>query len=121
VQEFGHYSTSKECPLYPKNQAKSEKASGFANVTRQEEQEASIFLSIVEEETEQVQEYEVNNAMQQQGVQLTELLLDNAANISIIHPALLSDIRSAKRKIKVKGVGGVQMVVDEVGTLEGFF
>ena len=107
--------------MYPKNQAKSEKESGFANVTRQEEQEASIFLSIVEEETEQVQEYEVNNAMQQQGVQLTELLLDNAANISIIHPALLSDIRLAKRKIKVKGVGGVQMVVDEVGTLEGFF
>jgi hypothetical protein len=80
-----------------------------------------MFLSIVEEDTEEVKEYEVNNAMQQQGLQLTKMLLDNAANISIIHPALLSDIRPAKRKIRVKGVGGVQMVVYEVGTLEGFF
>jgi hypothetical protein len=70
---------------------------------------------------EEVQEYEVNNAVQQQGVELTKVLLDNAANISVIHPSLLSNIRQAERKIKVKGVGGVQMVVDKVGTLEGFF
>jgi hypothetical protein len=120
-KEFGYYSTLKECPLHPKNQAKIDEASGFANVKWQEEQEASMFLSIIEEETEQVQEYKVTNVMQQQGVQLTKVLLDNAANISIIHPALLSDIRPAKRKIRVKGVGGVQMVVDEVGTLGGFF
>jgi hypothetical protein len=35
--EYGHYSSSKECPLHPKNQAKSEDASGFANATWQEE------------------------------------------------------------------------------------
>jgi len=39
------------------------------------------------------------NAMKQQGVQLTEILLDNALNISIIHPALLTNIRSASKKI----------------------
>ena len=121
-KEFEHYSMSKECPLHSKNQAiKGKEASGFANATWQEEQGASMFLSIIEEETEQVQEYKVTNVMQQQGVQLTKVLLDNAANISIIHLALLSDIRPAKRKIRVKGVGGVQMVVDEVGTLGGFF
>jgi hypothetical protein len=80
-----------------------------------------MFLSIVNDKMEEVQEYEVNNAVQQQGVELTKVLLDNAANISVIHPSLLSNIRQAERKIKVKGVGGVQMVVDKVGTLEGFF
>jgi hypothetical protein len=79
-----------------------------------------MFLSIIDQETEEVQEYEVNNAVQQQGVELTEVLLDNAANISVMHPSLLSDIRRAERKIRVKGVGGVQMIVDKVGTLEGF-
>jgi hypothetical protein len=68
-KEFGHYSMSKECPLHSKNQAiKGKEASGFANATWQEEQGASMFLSIVDNETGEVQEYEVNNAMQQQGV-----------------------------------------------------
>jgi len=121
AKDLSHYSTSKERPLHPKNQAKSNEATGFANATWQEEQEASIFLSIVDDETEEVQEYEVNNAVQQQGVELTEVLLDNAANISMMHPSLLSDIRQAERKIKVKGIGSIQMIVDKVGTLEGFF
>ena len=119
--EYGHNSSSKECPLHPKNQAKSEDATGFANATWQEEQEASMFLSIADTETKEVQEYEINKAVQEQGVKLTEVLLDNAANISVMHPSLLSDIRRAERKIRVKGVGGVQMIVDKVGTLEGFF
>jgi len=62
-------------------------------VTWQEEQEASMFLSIADTETKEVQEYEINNAVQEQGVELTEVLLDNAANISMMHPSLLSDIR----------------------------
>jgi len=109
-KEFGHYSMSKECPLHSKNQAiKGKEASGFANATWQEEQGASMFLSIVDNETGSTP---CSNG---------KLLLDNTANISIIHPALLSDIRPAERKIKVKGVGGVQMEVYEVETLEGFF
>jgi hypothetical protein len=52
--EYGHYSTSKECPLHPKNQAKSDEATGFANVTWQEEPQASMFLSIVDDEMEEV-------------------------------------------------------------------
>jgi len=35
--EYRHYSTSKECPLHPKNQAKSDEATGFTNATWQEE------------------------------------------------------------------------------------
>ena len=66
---------------------------GFANATWQEEQEASMFLSIADTETKEVQEYEINKAVQEQGVKLTEVLLDNAANISVMHPSLLSDIR----------------------------
>jgi hypothetical protein len=54
-------------------------------------------------------------------VELTKVLLDNAANISMMHPSLLSNIRQAERKLKVKGIGGIQMIVDKVGTLEGFF
>jgi len=52
-----------------------------------------MFLSIADTETKEVQEYEINKAVQEQGVKLTEVLLDNAANISMMHPSLLSDIR----------------------------
>jgi hypothetical protein len=58
--------------------------------------------------------------MWQQVVQLTKILLDNAANISMIHPTLLQNIRTASKKIQIKGVSGVQIVMDEVSTLEGF-
>jgi len=34
---------------------------------------------------------------------------------------MLSDVRPAERKIRVSGVGGVQLIVDKVGMLDGFF
>ena len=34
---------------------------------------------------------------------------------------LLKDVQPAERRIKMKGVGGLQMVVDQQGILEGFF
>jgi hypothetical protein len=34
---------------------------------------------------------------------------------------LLRDVKSAEKKIRVKGVGGVQLIVDKVGMLDGFF
>ncbi len=55
------------------------------------------------------------------GLSLTEVLLDNQANISIMHPMLLEDIRPAPKKVKVNGVGGKQMIVDKMGMLPGFF
>jgi hypothetical protein len=51
----------------------------------------------------------------------TEILLDNQADISIIHPKLLENVRPVGRHIKVKEVGGVQMVVSKKGELKNFF
>lgn len=51
----------------------------------------------------------------------TKLLLDTQADLSLIHPALLEDVKKAPKSIKVKGVGGMQLVVDDVGELNGFF
>jgi hypothetical protein len=69
-----------------------------------------------------VQEYEVNSAVNvTQKLTCTEILLDNQADISIIHPKLLENVRPAERNIKVKGVGGVQMVVSKKGELRIFF
>jgi hypothetical protein len=49
------------------------------------------------------------------------VLLDNKADISIMHPLLLRDIKPAEKKIRVSGVGGVQLIFDIVGVLGGFF
>jgi hypothetical protein len=38
-----------------------------------------------------------------------------------MHPCLLTDAKQAKKKIKVSGVGGVQLIVNKVGFLDGFF
>ncbi len=68
------------------------------------------------------QEYVVNNVVNTtQALTLTDVLLDNAADISIIHPKLLTDIQEAERKIRAKGVGGVQLIVGETGHLDRFF
>jgi hypothetical protein len=56
-----------------------------------------------------------------QKVTLTQDLLDNQAHISVIHPMLLKDVRPADKKIRVKGVGGIQLIVDKVGLLDVFF
>jgi hypothetical protein len=70
---------------------------------------------------EEEKEYIINNAVNAtQVVSLTKILLDNQVDISIEHPALLTNIRWSEKK-RVKGVGGVQLVVDHVGMLEGFF
>jgi len=88
----------------------------FANATWQTEQEAGMFMTL-----EVMKEHVVNNATQAQGLLPTEILLDNAANIRVMNPRLLKSVRPAGKKIRVKGVGGVQMVVEHVGDLEGFF
>ena len=38
----------------------------------------------------------------------TEVLIDNAADVSIVHPSLLQNIMPAERAIKINGVGGHQ-------------
>ena len=51
----------------------------------------------------------------------TKLLLDSQANISIVHPNLLRDIKLAEKSVKINGVGGHQFYVKETGFLDPFF
>jgi hypothetical protein len=51
----------------------------------------------------------------------TEVLLDTQADISIMHLMLLKDVKKSQKKIRVRGVGGLQLIVNEEGILEGFF
>ncbi len=69
--------------MQPKQAENQDSAEGFANATWQEEQEASIFLS-VEAISKGIEKHVMNNAMQQKGVKLDEILVDNAAKISIM-------------------------------------
>jgi hypothetical protein len=63
----------------------------------------------------------MNKATKAQGLLPTKILLDNVANISVMNSRLLKSVRPAGKRIRVKGVGSIQMVVDRVGDLEGFF
>jgi hypothetical protein len=51
----------------------------------------------------------------------TEVWLDNQAIISIVNPWLLKNVREAKHRVRVNGIGCVQLIVDQVRDLEGFF
>jgi len=51
---------------------------------------------------EVMEEHVINNATQTQGLLPTEILLDNAANISMINPSLLKSVRPVGKMIKVK-------------------
>jgi hypothetical protein len=109
--EMGHYAN--KCPQ------KKEQQDAMANATWQEEQ-ANMFHTI--QANESIDEVTVDAVVNvTQGLSPTEVLLNMAADISIIHPMLLRDIHSADKKIRVKGVGGMQLIVDKKGTLEGFF
>jgi hypothetical protein len=109
----GHLANSKQCPNYKKAQDKE------VNVNETwQEYEASMYTTV----RCTMEEYMVNNAVNTtQKLEPTEVLLDNQADISIIHLMLLQDVLPAERQIKEKGAGGLQMVVDQQGILEGFF
>ena len=49
-----------------------------------------------------------------------EVLLDNQADKSIMHPSMLSDVREIDSKTREKVVGGFQMMVKEKGKLKDF-
>jgi hypothetical protein len=113
----GHYSTSKECPLHPENKKNKAKAGLFNNTWA--DAETCIFTTL---QVDDSKEHVINNAVHMtQGLLPTKVLLDNQANISIMHPMLLTNVRAAPKKIRVKGVGGPQLIVDKVGDLQGFF
>jgi hypothetical protein len=117
--EFGHLANSKQCPNYKK---KPEEKEVNANAMWQE-YEASMYTMVRwVEEKDETREYMVNNAVHvTQVLAPTEVLLDNQADISIIHPMLLKNVQKSERRIRVKGIGGLQLIVDKEGILEGFF
>jgi hypothetical protein len=61
------------------------------------------------------------NAIGYSGFCDTEVLLDNQADISIMQPELLRALKPAEKKIRVNGVGGLQLTVDRKGYLDDFF
>jgi len=63
--------------------------------------------------------YQVN-AMGMSGFSSTEVLLDNQADISIMRPELLRQLRPTNGTVRVNGVGGVQLELRQVGYLEDF-
>jgi hypothetical protein len=109
---------SKDCPLHPDNKKNKAKA-GFINKTWADSD--TCIFAMIQMEAE-LEEHVVNSTVHiTQGLLPTKVLLDNQANISIVHPMLLKNVRPAPRKIRVKGIGGPQLIFDKVGDLEGFF
>jgi len=64
--------------------------------------------------------YQVN-AVSDSRFKQTEVLIDNQADISIVHPRLLRNIMAADKKVKINRVGGHQFTVSETGYLDPFF
>jgi hypothetical protein len=83
-----------------------------------EEYEASIFAMRTEQEPE-IEEYTVEKAVHvTRELKTADVLLDNQADISVVHPSLLTGVKPSKKRIKISGVGGVQLIVDQVGFFE---
>ena len=99
--EKGHFAN--KCPSrQPKGNDDEEKHSHFTT--------ASTFVT-----------YHVHNAATQGQFKSTEILLDNQANISIVHPILLRNIQDAEQALQINGVGGHQFAVDKTGYLDPLF
>lgn len=89
----------------------------MANATWQD-YKASIYTMV---RSKKEPECMVNNAVNMtQALLPTKVLLNNQGDISIVHLMLLKNIEKVERRIKVKGVDGLQLVVDQVGILEVF-
>jgi hypothetical protein len=65
--------------------------------------------------------YQVMNASEGRGFHEYDVLLDNQADVSIVHPRLLREVIQADRPVTVKGIGGRQLVVEKTGYLDEFF
>jgi len=50
-----------------------------------------------------------------------DVLLDNQANVSVVHQDLLRDIQDAEHAVKINGVGGHQFTVNKTGFLDPLF
>jgi hypothetical protein len=48
-------------------------------------------------------------------------LLDNQADVSILHPSVLCDKQPATSEVNINGVGGLQFTISGTGYLDEFF
>jgi hypothetical protein len=94
-KEFSHYSTSPDCP----KKQKQEQATAMVTTedtlchSTWEEYEASIFATRTEQEPE-IEEYTVEKAIHvTRELKTTDVLLDNQADISVVHPSLLTGVK----------------------------
>jgi hypothetical protein len=77
-----------------------------------EDYETSIFATRTEQEPD-IEEYTMEKAVHvTRELRTTDVLLDNQADISVIHPSLLTGVKPSEKKIKISGVGGVQLIVN---------
>jgi hypothetical protein len=103
-KEKGHFSS--KC-LKKKQEKECQDSGGLVHATWQEELEHSMFCTVCE--------FTVNNAVNTtQKLKAAEVLLDNQADVSIVHPVLLENVCPAEQAIKIMGVGGNQMIVNQV-------
>ena len=65
--------------------------------------------------------YQVLNASQKNGFGPFDVLIDNQANVSVMHPDLLQDVRDADEKININGVGAHQFSATKTGYLDPLF
>jgi hypothetical protein len=84
--EKGHFSS--KCPKRKKDK-ESQEGEGLAHATWQEEIEQNMFCTVCE--------YTVNNTVNvTQKLKTNDILPDNQADISIVHPVLLENVRPAE-------------------------
>ena len=108
-QQKGHYSN--KCPM---------KKASVATTTGDEDDEDPAFhvnatWDMCVFNTRQVS---VNSAVDPKvKVQPDWVLLDNQADISILHPRFLTDIETCA-PVRVNGIGGLTMVIDKTGYLK---
>jgi hypothetical protein len=65
--------------------------------------------------------YQVMNTSEGHGFHEYDMLLDNQADVSVVHPKLLREVMQADRPVTVKGIGGKQLVAEKTGYLDEFF
>jgi len=101
--ENGHYANA--CPTR-QNKAKEDNEDKHSHVTWH----ASTFTT-----------YQVLNVSDTSAFGKYDVLLDNQANVSIVHSDLLRDIQDADEVVKINGVGGHQFSVSRTGYLDPLF
>ncbi len=85
--------------IVPKERGKREETSGRWGRIHEcnQEIEASMYV-MVRIKDEEMKEYVVDKAVNvTKGTSLTQVLLDNQADMSVMHPMMLSDVRPAER------------------------